>query len=35
MVCPGRREAWVGEFDPQMSRFVAKLTGALELVPVS
>ncbi|MDF5758403.1 NUDIX hydrolase [Spongiactinospora sp. TRM90649] len=28
-------EAWVGEFDPQMFRFMAKLTGALELAPVS
>ncbi|WP_433513767.1 NUDIX domain-containing protein [Nonomuraea sp. CA-143628] len=27
--------AWVGEFDPQMFRFMAKLTSALELAPVS
>ncbi|SDM71884.1 NUDIX domain-containing protein [Nonomuraea jiangxiensis] len=26
--------AWVGEFDPQMFRFMAKLTSALELAPV-
>ncbi|WP_431921084.1 NUDIX domain-containing protein [Nonomuraea jabiensis] len=28
-------QAWVGEFDPQMFRFMAKLTSALELAPVS
>ncbi|WP_433358782.1 NUDIX domain-containing protein [Streptosporangium sp. CA-115845] len=27
-------EAWVGDFDPQMHRFMAKLTCALELAPV-
>jgi 8-oxo-dGTP diphosphatase len=25
--------AWAGDFDPQMSRFMAKLSSALELVP--